>query len=355
MMNMNAAEMMRGSVRCDPLLPDPDEGWSAEDGGALELYPVVAPGTPAVDPTECLLPAWNSMAFFTVQPGRSFHSVQEVFAKDKPRLSISGWYHAAEPPAGSEHATLTQLHTRRSGGDGGVDDDVRDFTPFPSAVAAVVAAAAAADDDKKGKGLAAAADEENDDDDDDDEDDDEPLGPDEADLEYLADWVNSEYLNPANVAQIREKMEEDSSVQMREFLHPRVAAAIRGSTRVEDETSEVGKGRVPARAAGVGGGWRAVGPTHKQHYMVYEDGSEGAAAAKKAAAAATKKTAKAAKAAKAKDPKGKGKNVENVADDDEHAPAGSLLHALKTELFQSEAFARLLTALTVGLYKLNSV
>ena len=57
MMNMNAAEMMRGSVRCDPLLPDPDEGWSAEDGGALELYPVVAPGTPAVDPTECLLPA----------------------------------------------------------------------------------------------------------------------------------------------------------------------------------------------------------------------------------------------------------------------------------------------------------
>ena len=79
-------------------LTDPDDGWSAEDGGALELYPVESPGTPAVDPTKELLPAWNSMAFFTVQPGRSFHSVQEVFAADKPRLSISGWYHAAAPP-----------------------------------------------------------------------------------------------------------------------------------------------------------------------------------------------------------------------------------------------------------------
>ncbi len=30
------------------------------------------------------------MAMFTVQPGRSFHAVQEVLAEDKPRLSISG-------------------------------------------------------------------------------------------------------------------------------------------------------------------------------------------------------------------------------------------------------------------------
>ena len=126
-------------------LTDPDEKWTAEDGGALELYPVIEPGTPAVDPTTTLLPAWNSMAFFTVQPGRSFHSVQEVFARDKPRLSISGWYHAAEAPKGSEHATLTQLQTRTAGG----DDDIEDFTPFPAAIAAIVKEAAAAEEDKK--------------------------------------------------------------------------------------------------------------------------------------------------------------------------------------------------------------
>ena len=103
-----------------------------------------APGTPATDPSAELLPAWNSMAFFTVAPGRSFHSVQEVFAEDKPRLSISGWYHAAEPPAGGDRAsTLAQLRGAR-GTSGGAeeDDDIADFVPFPSAVAAVMRAAA---------------------------------------------------------------------------------------------------------------------------------------------------------------------------------------------------------------------
>ncbi len=33
---------------------------------------------PDVTPSERMLPHWNSMAMFTVQPGRSFHSVQEV-------------------------------------------------------------------------------------------------------------------------------------------------------------------------------------------------------------------------------------------------------------------------------------
>ena len=59
-------------------LTDPDDGWDEDDGGALELYPVESPGTPAVDPVVSLLPKWNSMAFFTVQPGRSFHAVQAV-------------------------------------------------------------------------------------------------------------------------------------------------------------------------------------------------------------------------------------------------------------------------------------
>jgi hypothetical protein len=30
---------------------------------------------------------------FTVQPGHSFHSVEEVVPVGKPRLSISGWFH----------------------------------------------------------------------------------------------------------------------------------------------------------------------------------------------------------------------------------------------------------------------
>jgi Rps23 Pro-64 3,4-dihydroxylase Tpa1-like proline 4-hydroxylase len=61
-------------------LTDPDSPWAAADGGSLELYPLVdgAPHTPDVAPTTSHLPVWNSMAMFVVQPGRSFHSVQEV-------------------------------------------------------------------------------------------------------------------------------------------------------------------------------------------------------------------------------------------------------------------------------------
>lgn len=54
----------------------------------------------------------NSMAFFTVLPGRSFHAVEEVYREGKMRLSISGWYHADHPPEGADMASLSQLQSR---------------------------------------------------------------------------------------------------------------------------------------------------------------------------------------------------------------------------------------------------
>ena len=111
-------------------LTDPDDEWEERDGGALELYPLekvkyhqsnppLLPlfastfvchfisfafnctipfsqthctlqssivnngeenggdqGVPCVNPTVGLLPLFNTMAVFTVQPGRSYHSVQ---------------------------------------------------------------------------------------------------------------------------------------------------------------------------------------------------------------------------------------------------------------------------------------
>ena len=77
------------------LTDEDDEEWTQADGGALELFPLVDGrlGEPAFNPSASLLPRFNSMAMFTVLPGRSFHSVQEVFSENKPRLSISGWYH----------------------------------------------------------------------------------------------------------------------------------------------------------------------------------------------------------------------------------------------------------------------
>ena len=81
--------------------------WQREWGGALELYPVrEKEGTqgvlePEPVPTKSIPPAWNQFMLFQVQPGRSFHSVEEVVVGEDEdgwqRLSISGWFHAAQP------------------------------------------------------------------------------------------------------------------------------------------------------------------------------------------------------------------------------------------------------------------
>lgn len=76
------------------------EKWEELWGGALELYPVLEDGEPEVVPSKKIPPAWNQFIFFEVQPGKSFHSVEEVIVgggtDSRERLSISGWFHKAQ-------------------------------------------------------------------------------------------------------------------------------------------------------------------------------------------------------------------------------------------------------------------
>ena len=90
----------------------PSEAWTANWGGALELYPSLQPhGVPSVAPSpegtipswreeigsdvfpgKVIHPKWGQFVFFEVQPGMSYHSVEEVvMGEGKERLSISGW------------------------------------------------------------------------------------------------------------------------------------------------------------------------------------------------------------------------------------------------------------------------
>jgi Rps23 Pro-64 3,4-dihydroxylase Tpa1-like proline 4-hydroxylase len=111
------------------------EDWQLSDGGALELYPLegqdadtsLQQGVPAPHPVANVLPKFNSMAIFAVKPGRSYHSVQEVYADRTPRLSIQGWYHAAAPPPDIEKASLSQLKAAGS-------TDSSRFTPLQGVV-----------------------------------------------------------------------------------------------------------------------------------------------------------------------------------------------------------------------------
>ena len=74
--------------------------WKKEWGGSLELYPVKQVNgewEPEAIPEKSIPPVWNQFVFFEVQPGHSFHSVEEVVIDGKMnRLSISGWFHAAQ-------------------------------------------------------------------------------------------------------------------------------------------------------------------------------------------------------------------------------------------------------------------
>lgn len=122
-----------GSRRVSYILYMPlphDQVWQKEWGGALELYPTMvnAEGVsePTAIPVKSIPPSWNQFIFFEVQPGKSFHSVEEVVVgvdayDGRERLSISGWFHAAqageegyEPPSaeGEAKSSREQLVSR---------------------------------------------------------------------------------------------------------------------------------------------------------------------------------------------------------------------------------------------------
>ena len=73
-------------------MPDPDSNWKNHYGGGLQLLDSLVPNVPKSDIHSKLIPQFNQIAFFTVQPGLSFHAVEEVKV-DKQRLSLQGWFH----------------------------------------------------------------------------------------------------------------------------------------------------------------------------------------------------------------------------------------------------------------------
>ncbi|MFT4244070.1 MAG: 2OG-Fe(II) oxygenase family protein [Candidatus Woesearchaeota archaeon] len=65
--------------------------FSKEDGGALEIFGHNTNNEPT-NPQNTIIPEFNQLNIFKVSP-ISFHQINEVEAKDKNRLSISGWYY----------------------------------------------------------------------------------------------------------------------------------------------------------------------------------------------------------------------------------------------------------------------
>ncbi|WFD36275.1 putative component of NuA3 histone acetyltransferase complex [Malassezia cuniculi] len=241
-------------------LPDPEQPWQPEWGGALELYPVKDERSPDNVPTKIIPPQWNQFAFFRVQPGHSFHSVEEVVSPTQSRLSISGWFHrlqpeepgfdaeheAAEVRADKEFSSLESLSSKMS---------TSPFEEFPGEPP--LPGSAISDEDKA----------------------------------FLANFINTPYLTEKVQATLYDKFGDESHLLLADFLRKDLADALESALRakdIEDGLVWFDKGthvawesvRIAPHAVGTVSAegaseedkrWELVGPAHRQRFASLSD------------------------------------------------------------------------------------
>ena len=234
-------------------LTDPDIPWKKEWGGALRLYPTQTfieedggtTKTPSPDFSKIIPPAWNQLSFFAVQPGESFHDVEEVYhtaskeelEKDggRIRMAISGWYHI--PQVGEEgyvkgaeekwgaNSSLMQLQGHR------------DRYDFPKSTPKSI------DVDEVG--------------------DDKQEGFETEDLDFLLKYMTPTYLTPDTLEQIAERFEEESSVTLDGLLAPKFAQKLKAYIEAQEAIP------IPSSAAEIEdeGPWKVAKPPHKHRFL----------------------------------------------------------------------------------------
>ncbi|KAK6067223.1 hypothetical protein SCUP234_11706 [Seiridium cupressi] len=231
-------------------LTDPDIPWKPEWGGALRLFPVQdrqgkdgkVAKTPEADVSKIIPPAWNQLSFFAVQPGESFHDVEEVYhAENKKqlkkeggrvRMAISGWFHIPQvgedgyvKGAEEENAKNSSLMQLQG------NPDQYDM-PKPSAVKVKDPKASSPDDFE------------------------------EADLEFLLRYMAPTYLTPDTLEQIQEQFDEASSITLPDLLNKRFGQRLREHVGQQD-----GKALPESTAEIEKGIWKVAKPPHKQRYL----------------------------------------------------------------------------------------
>jgi prolyl 3-hydroxylase /prolyl 3,4-dihydroxylase len=232
-------------------LTDPDIPWKAEWGGALRLYPTQTRAakngqvakTPTADVSKVIPPAWNQLSFFAVQPGESFHDVEEVYHAEnakklkaqggRVRMAISGWFHipqlgedgyvkGAEQEA-ARNSSLMQLQ-------GNPDQyDLPQTKPQP-----VENSKSSSEEDFN-----------------------------ESDLEFLLKYMAPTYLTPDTLEQVQEHFNEDSSITLPDILNKRFSKVLR------DHVTGLERASLPESSPELekGIGWKVARPPHKHRFL----------------------------------------------------------------------------------------
>ncbi|CAK7910021.1 prolyl 3,4-dihydroxylase Tpa1p [[Candida] anglica] len=271
-------------------LPEPDREWKASYGGALRLFPSVVENVPESDFHSKFVPQFNQMAFFTVQPGLSFHDVEEVRV-DRQRLSIQGWFHIPQP--GEEgwkegeqeeteaRSTLQQLQSKELEG---WDRPRIERKPIPqpetkskveskneetgtgseltgtsSELTTGTSSSVGTQSIQKPNSTLI-----------------EP----HLDLEQLSKYINPLYLLPSNISSLLSTFSSESIVEIPNILKPEYAQLLR-STLIDEEL----EGTMPTTAKDVQLPWKCAVPPHKQRYL-YIDEAEVASSSSSSATAA---------------------------------------------------------------------
>ncbi|KAK0527068.1 putative component of NuA3 histone acetyltransferase complex [Tilletia horrida] len=252
-------------------LPDPEQPWKPEWGGALELYPVVKEGEPANIPTKTIPPQWNQFTFFTVQPGHSFHSVEEVVHPTASRLSISGWFHrpqedepsydaadeAREEQLRIEHSSASALESKKRA----VEE--RPFLPYPD----VDAQDQPQEPPVPGSSLK------------------------KDDVTFLSFFLNPAYLRTQTQAVLFERFGDDSHVLLSDVLKKELADALDAGLRGADAkdgfhwwaTAQEGGAaasfeavKVRPHETGTDARWSITGPPHRRRFLSLDASSTSA-------------------------------------------------------------------------------
>ncbi|KAJ4290150.1 putative component of NuA3 histone acetyltransferase complex [Collariella sp. IMI 366227] len=238
-------------------LVDPDTPWQPEWGGALRLFPVVdrkgkdgeVAKTPLPDVTKIIPPAWNQLSFFAVQPGESFHDVEEVYhAASKEeleknggriRMAISGWFHIPQVGEDGYVKGAEEKAAQKSG--------LMQLQGNPDQ-----------HDQPQAKPVESVDNEDNDD---------FPL--DEADLEFLLKYLAPTYLTPDTIDRVADHFEEEFSITLPDILHPRFAEKLRKYVEAQEakplpeDSDEIEKGS-----------WKVARPPHKARYLYRQPGQK---------------------------------------------------------------------------------
>lgn len=238
-------------------LLDPDIEWKAEWGGALRLYPTENMKTPDGDEVKVpqpdfslsIPPAWNQLSFFTVQPGESFHDVEEVYRRGleekvekdggRIRMAISGWFHIPQDgEEGYEEGLEEKLAEKSSlaqlqGGKADVFDE-----PQPHWI--------------ENPGWEERANQEEE----------EELT--ENDIDFLIKFINPNYLVPDTVEDVSKTFSDESTIQLGDFLSAKFSARLREYLESKDQEANP---TIPANPHNAASKVGVARPPHKHRFL----------------------------------------------------------------------------------------